>query len=128
MFARLIGCIAICTYSAVTAAQPVWEADRPAAATNRAAWMARGTYGVMTHYVLQPKGNTPAEKTADLNRVANQFDLDYFMRQFEATGADWLIFTIGQQSGYLCSPSALLDAKLPGHTPQRDVPLEIANV
>jgi hypothetical protein len=88
--------------------------------------MARGTYGLMTHYVLQPKGNTPAEKTADLNRMANQFDLDYFMRQFEASGADWLIFTIGQQSGYLSSPSVLLDAKLPGHTPHRDVPLEIA--
>ena len=50
--------------------------------------MARGTYGMMTHYLLQPKGNTPAEKTADLNRMADQFDLDHFIRQFEETGAE----------------------------------------
>ena len=126
MFVRLICYAAIWAFSTLAAATTVWAAERPAVATNRAAWMARGTYGVMTHYLLQPKGNTPAEKTADLNRIANQFDLDHFIRQFEATGADWLIFTIGQQSGYLCSSSDLLDAKSPGHTPRRDVPLEIA--
>lgn len=85
-----------------------------------------GTYGVMTHYLLPPKGNSPAEKTADLNRLADHFDLDYFIRQFRETGADWLIFTIGQQSGYLCSPNAMLDEKIPGHTTRRDIPLEIA--
>jgi hypothetical protein len=126
MLTRLSCCVAIGTFSTLAFAASVSATESPPTAPNRAAWMARGTYGVMTHYVLQPKGNTPAEKTADLNRMADQFDLDYFIRQFEQTGADWLIFTIGQDSGYLCSPNAMLDTKIPGHTPRRDVPLEIA--
>lgn len=96
------------------------------AVERRAVWMAEGTYGVMTHYLLEPKGNTPEEKTADLNRTVDQFDLDHFIRQFEETGADWLIFTIGQTTGYLCSPNELVDANNPGHTPHRDLALEIA--
>jgi hypothetical protein len=99
---------------------------RPDGSPNRAAWMARGGFGVMTHYLISPKGNTAAEKTADLNRVADKFDLDSFMRQFEQSGAEWLIFTLGQCTGYLCSPNSYLDAKEPGRTPRRDIALEIA--
>jgi hypothetical protein len=99
---------------------------RPDGSPNRAAWMAQGSYGMMTHYLITPKGNTPAEKTADLNRIANQFDVDHYIRQFQETGADWLIFTLGQCTGYLCSPNAYLDSRDPGRTPHRDIALEIA--
>jgi hypothetical protein len=37
-----------------------------------------------------------------------------------------LIFTLGQCTRYLCSPSPIYDAKLPGHTPRRDLLLELA--
>ncbi len=111
--------------AALSADAPKGAACSPEA-NNRAAWMARGTYGVMTHYLVTPKGNTPAEKTADLNRTVDHFDLDGFMRQFEETRADWLIFTLGQTTDYLCSPNAYLDAKRPGHTPRRDLAMEIA--
>lgn len=107
-----------------TASAP--QATRPDGAPNRALWMAQGKFGVMTHYLITPKGNTDAEKTTDLNRIVDQFDLDGFIRQFQETGADWLIFTLGQGSGYLCSPSPIYDAKLPGHTSHRDILLEIA--
>ncbi len=93
---------------------------------SRAAWMPRGTFGVMTHYLVTPQGDTPEAKTADFNRIVEQFDLDYFIHQFKATGADWLIFTLGQNTAYLCSPSPYLDAKLPGRTPRRDLALELA--
>ena len=88
--------------------------------------MAQGTYGVMTHYLPQPSGAGQAEQTADLNRLADLFDIDHFVRQFQETGADWLIFTLGQQSGYLCSANPVFDATTPGHTPRRDVALEVA--
>ncbi len=101
-------------------------ADRPPQAPGRAAWMARGTFGVMTHYLITPKGNTPAERTADFNRTVDRFDLDSYIRQFQETKADWLIFTLGQTTGYLCSPNAYIDAKAPGHTSRRDLALEIA--
>jgi hypothetical protein len=97
--------------------------ERPA--QHRAAWMAAGTYGVMVHYLISPPGETPAAKTASFNQTVNGFDLDHFVRQIEASRADWVIFTIGQNTGYYCSPNAYLDHLLPGHTSTRDLPLEI---
>ena len=77
----------------MAADRPAAAPARPREAQNRAAWMARGTFGVMTHYLVTPNGNTPAEKTADFNRTVDRFDLDRYVRQFQETGADWLIFT-----------------------------------
>ena len=98
----------------------------PPGTPNRAAWMAQGTYGVMTHYLPKPKGNTREEKTADLNRMVDQFDLDYFIRQFQQTGADWLIFTVTQSNGVLNSPNPRLDPKAAILVPRRDIVQEIA--
>ena len=95
------------------------------ATAHRAAWMAEGSYGVMVHYLITPPGDTPADKTANLNRIVDGFDLDYFIGQVEASRADWLIFTVGQNTGYYCSPNAYLDHLLAGHTSRRDLPLEI---
>ena len=88
-------------------------ADRPPQAQNRAAWMARGTFGVMTHYLVTPNGNTPAEKTADLNRTVDHFDLDGYIRQFQETGADWLIFTLGKRLATCVAPTPILMRKPP---------------
>ncbi|NCO37499.1 MAG: hypothetical protein COZ06_32840 [Armatimonadetes bacterium CG_4_10_14_3_um_filter_66_18] len=99
---------------------------RPEGSPNRAAWMAKGTYGVMVHYLLQPKGDTPEARTADLNRMVDKFDVDAFVAQFQATRADWLILTLGQGTGFLSSPNLLLAKDAAGNMPNRDVPLEIA--
>ena len=99
---------------------------RPDGTKNRAVWMARGTYGVMVHYLITPQGETPEEKTADLNRIVNAFEVEHFLDQFDRTGADWLLLTLGQCRGYFCAPNAYLDKLAPGHTPRRDLPMEIA--
>lgn len=95
-------------------------------AKHSAAWMAEGSYGMMVHYLITPIGNTQAARTADFNRTVDGFDLDYFMKQFEESGADWMIFTIGQNTGYYNSSNEVLDVALPGHTPKRDLVTEIA--
>jgi len=92
----------------------------------RSAWLADGSYGLMIHYLVYPKGKTLEEISTDLNRLVDQFDLSGFMKQFDASGADWLIFTIGQNSGYYCSPNEYLDRRLPGRTSRRDLLMEIA--
>ncbi|NLX03616.1 MAG: hypothetical protein GXY33_00575 [Phycisphaerae bacterium] len=92
----------------------------------RAAWLAEGTYGVMVHYLVSPDGRTATERTRNLNRIIDGFDVDGFIGEFLATGADWLIFTIGQNTGYYNSPNAFLDPRLPGRTPQRDLVRQIA--
>ncbi len=93
---------------------------------NRAQWMANGLYGIMVHYLLHPNGESDAQRTQELNRIIDAFDLDAFVQQFRESGADWLIFTIGQNTGYYNSPNATLDRVLPGRTPRRDLVLEIA--
>lgn len=104
-----------------TAQTPV----RPDGTPNRASWMARGGYGLMTHYLITPKGDTPQQRTADLNRTVDRFDLAAYMRQFDESGADWLIFTLGQGTGYLSSHNDDIDRLEPGLTPRRDLIGEI---
>jgi len=115
-------CLAFVLAAAVCGAAFAGENDvKP----NRAQWMAEGSFGLMVHYLITPKGDTPEAKTRDFNRTVDGFDTDAFLDQFLSTGADWLIFTIGQNTGYYCSPNPVLDARLPGHTSRRDLPLEL---
>ena len=95
--------VAFCSLMVATvlaADGPPSDAVRTLRAKPRAAWMPQGSFGVMTHYLIQPKGDSPAEKTAELNRIVDRFDLDHYIRQFQETRADWLIFTLGQCTGY----------------------------
>ncbi len=97
------------------------ESLRPDGAPNKAAWMAQGSFGVMTHYLLSPEGTTPEEKAADLNRLVDNFDLDAYVAQIEETGADWVIFTLMQGTGFLSSRSEYVDILQPGISPRRDL-------
>lgn len=97
---------------------------------NRAEWMAEGTYGMMTHWFVYPDTDkpeaSPEEKTAYFNDRVNAFDIDRYMKQFDESGASWLCFTLSQNNGYWNTKSSYLDKYLPGHTPHRDLALEIA--
>ncbi len=93
---------------------------------DRTTWMS-GHYGIMTHWLypgILPEKGQPA-KTFD--EAVNQFQLERFLKDFSATGADWLIFTIGQNSGFYASPNSVIDQLAgKGHCSQRDLALEIA--
>lgn len=97
---------------------------------NRAQWIADGTYGLMTHWFIYPdidkKGESQAERTAYFNKRVNDFDLNGYMKQFDESGANWLCFTLSQSNGYWNTKNAYLDKHMPGHTPDRDLALEIA--
>jgi len=127
MLARVTVAAAICALvlGAGAVAQPTTEADM----TNKAHktdWMANGSFGLMVHYLIGPAGETPEQRAAEFNRIVNGFDVDAFIAQFESTGADWLIFTIGQNTGYWAGPNRYLDPLVPGRTSDRDLVLEIA--
>lgn len=88
--------------------------------------MRRGSFGVMVHYIIAPQGTSDADRKKEFDRIVNGFDLGTFLKQFDSTGADWLFFTIGQNTGYYCSSNGFLDRELPGHTSKRDLVMEIA--
>ncbi len=136
MMHRWFGCLicfsmALCAGSAraepptAPAGSPV-KTVRPDGTPNPAAWMAAGSFGVMTHYLPVPRGADDRERLDDLNRLVDGFELDSFIRQLDETGADWLILTLGQTTGYVSSPNPVYEAAHPGHAPRRDVVLEIA--
>ena len=64
----------ICTLA--DCADPPVKTIKPDGTPNRAAWMAQSSFGVMTHYLISPQGNSLAEKTTDLNRIIDAFDLE----------------------------------------------------
>lgn len=92
-------------------------------------------YGIMVHW-LSPKfdgtGKFPLAVTrnyiTNLNEAVDSFDLDLFLKEFKRTGAEWLIFTVGQNTGTYASPNSVIDSLAgPGHTPKRDLVMKIAS-
>ena len=71
--------------------------------------MVQGSYGVMVHWLAPGPAAEKGPYIRDLNRAVDAFQLDRFVQDFQRTGADWLIFTIGQNTSYYASPNATLD-------------------
>jgi hypothetical protein len=86
-------------------------------------WFRQARYGIFVHYL--PSG--PA-----FNEAVVSFNVEKFADQIAQTGAGYVIFTLGQNSGYYCSPNATYD-RLAGYQPgqrcsRRDLPMELADV
>lgn len=93
---------------------------------SRASWMHEGKFGVMVHWVAPGPSPQRGEHITDLHAAAERFDIDRFLKDFRRTNADWLIFTIGQRTGF-ASPNKVMDRLAgPGHCTRRDLVLEIA--
>jgi len=98
--------------------QPPKENIVSPAKPGRADWM-RGKYGLMVHWLF------PSNR--DIDRWTDAFNVDAFLKDFDKTGAEWLIFTAGQCRGAYCSPSETFTKFCgPGHVPKRDLLAEIA--
>lgn len=92
---------------------------------NKVKWMS-GKYGVMVHYLPQI-GGVGGEKKLSPEEMANTFDVKAFADSIEKTGASWLIFPFGQNSGYYWSENPYIEERIPGRCSKRDLVLEIAN-
>lgn len=103
-------------------------AEREIAAnqTSNAQWMSGG-WGIMVHWIyptILPEGQQIA---LSLDEAVDGFDLARFLDEFEQSGAHWLIWTIGQNTGFYCSPNSVLERLAgAGHASQRDLTLEVA--
>jgi hypothetical protein len=92
----------------------------------RAAWMA-GKWGMMVHWIAPGPGAEKGTRITDLNQAVDHFDVPAFIEQFRHIGADYLIFTVGQNTSYYASPNAVMDKYAgPGHCSKRDLVLELA--
>ncbi|MHB0959076.1 MAG: alpha-L-fucosidase [Pirellulaceae bacterium] len=83
-------------------------------------WLFQARWGVMTHYLGAPPSSAGgAELSAEVwNAQVDAFDVDALAQQLASTGAKYLLFTIGQNSGHYCAPNATYD-QLVGITPSK---------
>jgi hypothetical protein len=84
-------------------------------AQQRASWMQTAKWGVMTHYLADWRARTDGLTMSieQWNELVDHFDVEALADQLKAAGAGYHILTIGQNSGYYCSPNAVYD-KLTG--------------
>jgi hypothetical protein len=76
-------------------------------AQDRAAWMKEARWGIMVHYLADWRARTDSIKMSPekWNELVDRFNADSLAEQIKSTGAGYLIFTIGQNSGYYLSPN-----------------------
>lgn len=102
------------------------QAAMLASSQDRTYWM-YGRYGVMVHWLYPQTAPQHGPSAVHFDAAVDEFNLERFLGDFAATGAEWMMFTIGQNSGFYASPSVTLDTLIgPGHASQRDLVREIA--
>jgi len=90
-------------------------------------WFHDAGYGIMVHYlssnIVQDKGSK------EWNDAVESFNTDDFASKAAGAGAGFVMFTLGQNSGYYCSPNAYFDS-IVGINPgdlcsRRDLPSDL---
>jgi len=104
--------------------------SQAAAIPHETDWMS-GRYGVGFHYLQNWMSATKNGGPDEWNAAVRSFDVRRFARDVAATGARWVIFTVGQNSGYYCAPNSVLD-HYSGYRPgernsTRDLPKAMAD-
>ncbi|ODR36285.1 hypothetical protein [Eisenbergiella tayi] len=74
-------------------------------------WFHGKKFGLFGHYLAAPSGDTLAHDIGveEWNRRVDSFDVAALAKQVKETGAGYYGITIGQNSGYYCSPNSVYD-------------------
>jgi len=82
-------------------------------------WFSAAHWGVFFHYMPTGYEKVPMTLTTDdWNRQVDSVDVDRLAAGVAACGAGYVMFTVGQNTGFYCSPNPVYD-ELVGHTPSR---------
>jgi hypothetical protein len=90
-------------------------------------WFKDAGFGIMVHYLKE--AIVPDGGSKEWNDAVNSFDVDKFAIQAKEAGTGFVMFTLGQNSGYYCSPNSTFDNILgvkPGELcSNRDLPMDL---
>jgi hypothetical protein len=102
------------------------DADRKKAEKARASteWLAKTGYGVMFHWTSQSVNPDGTKKP--FSQAVADFNVNEFVNMVEATGAGYVIFTVGHAEPYCPAPLKNWEKYHPQHTTQRDLIMEMA--
>ncbi len=81
-------------------------------------WLYRAKWGMMCHWLADAPGDQAPIAVEEWNKRVNAFNVGSFVSQIKETGAGYCLFTIGQCSGFFCSPNGTYD-ELVRRTPSR---------
>lgn len=86
----------------------------------RTQWFFEARWGVMCHYLAAPPSSqgTGAFTEDQWQATVDGFDAQGLAAQLAEAGAGYLLFTLGQNTGFYCAPNATYDA-LVGRVPSR---------
>jgi hypothetical protein len=89
-------------------------------AEDRAAWMRKARWGVMTHYLADWRARVDKTEMSveTWNELVDHFDVEGLAEQLKSVGAGYHILTIGQNSGYYACPNPTYD-RLTGIQPSK---------
>lgn len=83
---------------------------------HRTTWFKNAKWGVFTHYMADTV--LPEATVEAWNETVTAFDVQGLADQLKAVGAGYYVITLGQNSGFYCSPNAAYD-KYVGVTPSK---------
>lgn len=93
---------------------PKTPADPQPVQADRAAWLHAARWGLCVHYLPDHAGQTSSASITPVawSRRVDAFDARRFIKTVRDVGASYVIFTIGQNSGFYCSPNETYDELL----------------
>jgi len=86
----------------------------------RAEWFYQAQWGLFMHFLAIPAGCSDGHTVTieSWNRQVDAFDVETLAAQLHQLKAGYLFLTLGQNSGYFCSPNAAYD-RLTGRSPEQ---------
>jgi alpha-L-fucosidase len=110
----------LCCIALLTVSSPAQKQQLPPREKGKK-WLKEAKFGVFVHYLGEG---------SNWNERVESFNVKKFTEQIQKTKAGYVIFTLGQNSGYYCSPNATYEKYAGYKTGQRcskrDLPMEIA--
>ena len=110
---RRISCLLLALQLAVAGA----ETPKPAE-LHRADWLKQAKWGAFMHYMGDTVLKGDQQTLENWNQAVNTFDVTGLASQLASAGAGYFVLTLGQNSGFYCSPNQAYD-KLTGITPSK---------
>jgi len=92
--------------------------------TRRTDWFKDAKWGVFTHYMADTVLKDDQITVENWNKAVDGFDVKGLADELASAGAGYYVVTLGQNSGFYCSPNATYDkfvGNLPGKCSKRDL-------
>ncbi len=92
--------------------------EKSALKNTRTVWFKNAKWGVFTHYLAETVVTEQPATVDSWNAAVASFDANLLADQLASIGAGYYVITLGQNSGFYCSPNATYDQYV-GITPSK---------